>query len=130
MANKELRKTVRRSPVEVTFRVLGKRWTVEILREMFEGVTQFNRLQKHIGGITGRMLSIRLRELQELGLIKKVMSENPLRAQYELTEIGRPIEKLLIEGDLYTARRLQSQVFKETEPDNLSELIEAEPIPA
>jgi len=101
-------------PIEVTFKILGKRWTVAILREMFHGVTQFSRFRENIKGINPRMLSLRLRELQRSGVIRKrIVSEYPLRAEYELTELGRHVEKILVEAALYSMRFMPKAVFKD-----------------
>ena len=51
-------------PIEATFKIIGKKWTVLIIREMLRGVTQFNRFLENIEGITPKVLSERLRELR------------------------------------------------------------------
>src|SRR5208282_4746339 len=110
-------------PIEVTFKVLGKRWTVPILREMFRGVTQFSRFHENIKGINPRMLSLRLRELQRSGIVnRRIVSEYPLRAEYELTELGRNAEKLLVEAAIYSMRYIPKAVFKDGKPRNPEQL--------
>ncbi len=104
-------------PIEVTFKILGKRWTVQILREMLRGVTQFSRFHDNIKGINPRMLSLRLRELQRSGIVnRRIVSEYPLRAEYELTEPGHHVEKLLIEAAFYSMRYIPKAVFKDGKP--------------
>jgi DNA-binding HxlR family transcriptional regulator len=104
-------------PIEVTFKILGKRWTMPILREMFRGVTQFSRFHENIKGINPRMLSLRLRELQRSGMVKRrIVSEYPLRAEYELTELGLDVEKVLVEAALYSMRNFPKAVFKDGKP--------------
>ncbi len=104
-------------PIEVAFKILGKRWTVQILREMFGGVTQFSRFHDNIKGINPRMLSLRLRDLQRSGFVKRrIVSEYPLRAEYELTELGRNVEKVLVEAALYSMRYVPKAVFKDGKP--------------
>ncbi len=101
-------------PIEVTFKILGKRWTVAILREMFHDVTKFTGFRENIKGINPRMLSLRLRELQRSGIVKRrIVSEYPLRAEYELTELGRDVEKVLVEAALYSMRNIPKAVFKD-----------------
>jgi len=51
-------------PIALGFRTLGKRWTIEIIRELMLGRTKFNQLQKNAPGINPRMLALRLRELR------------------------------------------------------------------
>jgi DNA-binding HxlR family transcriptional regulator len=55
---------LRSCPIETTFKIIGKKWAVLIIREMFRGSTQFNRFLKNIEGITPKVLTERLRELE------------------------------------------------------------------
>ena len=67
-------------PIETTFRIIGKRWTVLIIREILRGNTQFNRFMENIQGISPKVLTERLRELEQLGIIRRrIVSEYPLR---------------------------------------------------
>ena len=54
-------------PIETTFKIIGKRWTVLIIREILRGHRQFNRFMENIEGITPKVLTERLRELERLG---------------------------------------------------------------
>ena len=54
-------------PIETTFKIIGKRWTVLIIREILRGNTQFNRFMDNIEGISPKVLTERLRELERLG---------------------------------------------------------------
>jgi DNA-binding HxlR family transcriptional regulator len=77
-------------PIEITFRIIGKRWTVLIIREILRGNTQFNRFMENIEGISPKVLTERLRELERLGIIsRRIASEYPVRVEYSLTELGR-----------------------------------------
>src|ERR687890_2027959 len=63
-------------PIETTFRIIGKRWTVLIIREILRGNTQFNRFIENIEGISPKVLTERLRELERLGIIRRrIVSE-------------------------------------------------------
>ena len=53
-------------PIETTFRIIGKRWIVLIIREILRGNTQFNRFMENIEGISPKVLTQRLRELDSL----------------------------------------------------------------
>jgi DNA-binding HxlR family transcriptional regulator len=77
-------------PIETTFKIIGKRWTVLIIREILMGHTQFNRFIENIEGITPKVLTERLRELEHLGIIKRrIVSDYPVRVEYSLTDLGR-----------------------------------------
>jgi DNA-binding HxlR family transcriptional regulator len=64
---------------------------------MFRGTTQFNRFLESIEGITPKVLTERLRELEKLGIIKRrIVSEYPIRVEYELTDLGKAFEPVLL----------------------------------
>src|SRR5918994_357618 len=66
--------------------IIGKKWTVLIIREMIRGTMQFNRFLERIEGITPKVLTERLRELQKFGIVKRrIVSEYPIRVEYEMT---------------------------------------------
>ena len=72
------------------FTLLGKRWSGVILGLLLQGPARFAVLARTIPGISERMLSDRLNELAEAGLIdRKVLDGPPLGVVYELTESGR-----------------------------------------
>ncbi len=72
------------------FALLGKRWSGVILGLLLQGPARFAVLARTIPGISERMLSDRLNELAEAGLIdRKVLDGPPLGVVYELTESGR-----------------------------------------
>ena len=71
-------------PIETTFKIIGKKWAVLIIREMFRGTTQFNRFLENIDGITPKVLTERLRELEKLGIInRRIVSEYPIRVNMD-----------------------------------------------
>ncbi len=72
------------------FALLGKRWSGVILGLLLQGPARFAVLARTIPGISERMLSDRLNELAEAGLIdRKVLDGPPLGVVYQLTESGR-----------------------------------------
>ncbi|MBV8327347.1 helix-turn-helix domain-containing protein [Chryseobacterium sp.] len=80
---------------------IGGRWKLLILDKLKDGKLRFSELKKSISGITERMLTLQLRELEKEGLLKRtVHAQVPPRVDYELTEIAReliPIWKVLSE---------------------------------
>ena len=84
-------------PIETTFKIIGKRWTVLIIREILRGNTQFNRFMENIEGISPKVLTERLRELERLEIIRrKIVSEYPIRVEYNLTDLGKAFEPVLL----------------------------------
>jgi len=72
--------------------LIGRRWTGAILRAMLVGVSRFSELTETIPGLSDRMLSERLKELEAEGLtVRLVIPETPVRIEYHLTEKGRAL---------------------------------------
>ncbi|WP_284463807.1 winged helix-turn-helix transcriptional regulator [Chryseobacterium sp.] len=71
---------------------IGGRWKLLILDKLKDGKLRFSELRKAILGITERMLTLQLRELEKEGLVKRtVHAEVPPRVDYELTNIAREL---------------------------------------
>src|SRR5437867_13389493 len=72
--------------------LIGRRWTGAILRAMLVGVSRFSDLAVTIPGLSDRMLSERLKELESEGVVlRSVIPETPVRIQYQLTATGRSL---------------------------------------
>ena len=111
-------------PIEATFRIIGKKWTVLIIREMLRGTTQFNRFVENIEGITPKVLTERLRELQKFGIIRRrLVSEYPIRVEYELTDLGREFEPVLLAAASFSMKNMPKIVFKDGKPRNPADLL-------
>jgi DNA-binding HxlR family transcriptional regulator len=111
-------------PIEATFRIIGKKWTVLIIREMLRGTTQFNRFVENIEGITPKVLTERLRELQKFGIIRRrIVSEYPIRVEYELTNLGREFEPVLLAAASFSMKNMPKIVFKDGRPRNPTDLL-------
>ena len=83
--------------VEVTLSVMGGTWKPVILFHLLPGKKRFGELGRSIGGITQRMLTLQLRELEEAGIVQRtVYAEVPPRVDYALTELGRSLQPVLI----------------------------------
>ena len=82
--------------VESTLKVIGGRWKVLIIRELIEGVKRFGELQRSLNGITQKMLSQQLRELEENGIIhREVYPQIPPKVEYSLTLLGESLKPIL-----------------------------------
>ena len=76
--------------------LIGRRWTGAILRAMLAGVSRFSDLTQTIPGLSDRMLSERLKELEAESLVLRlVIPETPVRVEYHLTEKGRGLESVV-----------------------------------
>lgn len=72
--------------------LIGRRWTGAIVRALLSGAVRFSELTESIPELSDRMLSERLKELEQEGLIARtVIPETPVRIEYRLTEKGRAL---------------------------------------
>lgn len=72
--------------------MIGGRWKLLILCKLEHGKLRFSELRDQISGITERMLTLQLRELEKEGLVKRtVYAEVPPRVDYALTEIAHAL---------------------------------------
>lgn len=81
--------------VAETLKVIGSKWTILILHNLFEGRNRFGLLQRELKTISPKTLSLRLDELEKAGILKKkIFSEVPLHVEYYLTEKGLSLRKI------------------------------------
>jgi DNA-binding HxlR family transcriptional regulator len=72
--------------------LIGARWSGAIVRAMLTGVTRFSDLSLAIPGLSDRMLSERLKELEAEGIVeRRVIPSTPVRIEYQLTDKGRDL---------------------------------------
>lgn len=83
--------------VDEIWNVLGKTWALLILKKLTENeVTRFNEIKKAIPQISNTVLSERLHELEEHGLIaKKIYAQVPIRVEYSITRQTKDLGKIL-----------------------------------
>ena len=78
--------------------LIGKKWTGAIIRALMGGPRRFSEILDSVPRLHDRVLSERLRELEAEGVVKRrVYPEIPVRIEYELTEKGRDLEKVVNE---------------------------------
>jgi len=83
-------------PVEATLSVIGGKWKVLILWHLKDDIRRFSDLKKLIPGITQKMLTRQLRELEADGLInRKIYAEVPPKVEYSLTPSGESLRPVL-----------------------------------
>jgi len=80
-------------PVARTLDIIGERWSVLILRDLFlQGPRKFQDFERSLSGISPNTLSARLKRLEEDGIIeRRFYAEHPPRAEYLLTPKGREL---------------------------------------
>ena len=82
--------------VEAAMDMLGKKWTGLILRSLVGGSIRFTEIAACVPGLSDRLLSQRLQELEEMGIVqRRVYSERPVRVEYSLTDKGLDLRSVL-----------------------------------
>jgi DNA-binding HxlR family transcriptional regulator len=83
-------------PIQFTLDIIGSKWTLLILRELFTGDRRTHEFIEALPGISSKTLTLRLRELEAYGLIaRKVYAEIPPRVEYSITQKGREIQPVI-----------------------------------
>lgn len=80
-----------------TIEFIGKRWTGVIIYNLFNGPKRYHELLNSIDGISDRLLTERLKDLEHEGLLtKRIIEEAPKKVEYELTPPGHEFKDVFI----------------------------------
>ncbi|WP_104381540.1 helix-turn-helix domain-containing protein [Sphingobacterium sp. HMA12] len=84
--------------IAFTLSAIGGRWKINILSYLLhEGKLRYSELRKRLVGISERMLIAKLKELEQDKLVNRIVYQQvPPKVEYELTALGRSLEKILI----------------------------------
>ena len=83
-------------PVATTVQLIGSKWKLLILRNLFMRPWRFNELRKDLEGISQKVLTDSLRAMEEDGIITRtVYAEVPPRVEYALSPLGEPMKPIL-----------------------------------
>ena len=89
-------------PVCHTAEIISGKWTLLVIRDLSEGCSRFCELERSLGGISPRTLSLRLRALEAEGIVeRKTYPEVPPRVEYSLTAKGRALVPLIDQMRVY-----------------------------
>ena len=84
-------------PVEATLELIGGKWKGVILYHLLERTYRFGELKRIMPGVTQRMLTKQLRELESDGIInRKVYAEVPPKVEYSVTEVGESLRAIIM----------------------------------
>lgn len=82
--------------VEKTLKIIGTKWTALIIRDLCDGTRRFVQLQRSLEGISPRTLALRLKQLENEGIVnRKVFEEIPLHVEYSLTNKGNSLRDII-----------------------------------
>lgn len=83
-------------PVATTINLIGNKWKLLIIRDLLNGTRRFGELRKSLTGISQRVLTENLRELETDGLLnRKVFAEVPPRVEYSLNDTGLSLKPII-----------------------------------
>jgi DNA-binding HxlR family transcriptional regulator len=83
-------------PVCATADIICGKWTILVIRDLAEGRSRFCELERSLAGISPRTLSLRLRALEDEGMVERcTFPEVPPRVEYSLTDKGRALLPLI-----------------------------------
>ena len=113
-------------PVETTLKLIGDKWNVLILRDLFLGTKRFSELKRSLAGVSQKVLTSQLRGMEEAGLVSRaVYPEVPPRVEYSLTARGRSLRPVIESMWNYWGR-----AFKEDLGLDVAAIPERMPVPA
>lgn len=92
---------------EKAISILSQRWTGLVIYQLLSGTQRFNEIQSAIG-ISGKVLSDRLKDLEQKGLVKRdVIPDTPVVIEYSLTDKGRSMEPILKSIEQWSQKWMQ-----------------------
>ena len=108
-------------PVCRTADIVCVKWTLLLVRELSEGHSRFCELERSLVGISPRTLSLRLRALEEEGIVERLsFPEVPPRVEYALTEKGRDLLPIIEDMRRYGSRWLGGDGLEAAAPSELA----------
>jgi DNA-binding HxlR family transcriptional regulator len=97
-------------PVAKAAEIVAERWTPLVLRELFCGSTRFNDLKRGVPLMSPSLLSRRLRELEQAGVVEKRQPSNARIAEYHLTDAGRELWPVIEQLGVWGKRWAQARI--------------------
>ena len=107
-------------PVAMAAEVICSRWTALVVRELLCGTTRFNDLRRGVPSMSPSLLSKRLKELEEVGVIISVPTETAGVVEYKLTEAGEDLRSVVMSLGTWGQRWVESSLsLKNLDPSLL-----------
>ena len=113
-------------PIRTSLGILGKKWTILIIRDIgVRKINRFNRILESIPGLTPRVLSMRLKELKNEGLIEcieKKKSPPTMMVLWRLTEKSKDTLPILMQMVAFSSKWYAEVIFEDKRPRKFSEI--------
>jgi DNA-binding HxlR family transcriptional regulator len=91
-----MKRKAQQCPAEMTLDIIGGRWKVLILWQLFQSTQRFSELFRALQGITQKMLTQQLRELEKDGIVhRQVYAQIPPKVEYSLTPLGHSLRPVI-----------------------------------
>lgn len=112
-------------PVRASLGTLGKKWALHVLRNIgLYRAQRFNEMLKITNGLTKRVLSRRLRELEREGYIEEIVESGQNYAKWDLTEKGREVLPILMVLVQIGSKYYADQVYEDKKPRLLKDIFD------
>ena len=109
-------------PVDRTLNLINKKWSVQIIRDLFFGKKHFKEFKEDKPKLSNKVLSNCLKELEEHGLVeKKVINTTPVTTEYYLTEYGRSMNRIIYELAMFTLHDENDNSYSSETRESLKE---------
>ena len=111
-------------PIDNTFKIIGKKFTIHIIRNMaMHGQTRFNQMLDSIEDANPKTLSARLKEMEKAGLISRnVYDEVPIRVEYKVTKKGIDLQGILDQMAAFSMKHYPREIFKDGKQRNYKQV--------
>jgi DNA-binding HxlR family transcriptional regulator len=101
-------------PVGCCAEIISGKWTLLVIRDLADGACRFCELERSLQGISPRTLSLRLRALEEHGILaRRTYPEVPPRVEYQLTSKGQALVPLIEDMRAYGRRWLVADATRQ-----------------
>jgi len=114
---------MKKCPIDHSLRIFQQKFALNIIRNMMLlKHTRFSQFLGSVEGINTKTLSIRLKEMEEYGLIKrKVTQKRPLQVEYTLTEKGNALNSILAQLGEFTFQYEPEKIFEDKKPRHVKQ---------
>ena len=116
---------MKKCPVDNTSKLIGKKFTTLIVRNLMSNQTRFNQFIDSIQGMNPKTLSTRLKEMEKNGLIhRRIYHERPIRIEYYLTEKGKALKPVLDQMAAFSIQYCANDIFKDGKSRTLQQVVQ------
>lgn len=124
MSGATLEHMIKNCPVDNTFKIIGKKFTFHIIRNMaMRNQTRFNEFLGTIENINPKTLALRLKELEETKIIERtVYNEIPIRIEYTLTKKGKDLQGIIDQMAAFSMKHYPKTIFKDGKKRNYKQV--------